>query len=100
MQAAGGVASCRFTIIVHHKNKAEGERTLKKLFVPVERNGRLAEVCLEYLHKGGEARVVGRLTDDEARDGTCCFANLVLLAEHVEFKPQVRAGSERSGAKD
>jgi single-strand DNA-binding protein len=52
---------------------------------------RLAEVCGEYLKKGRGLRVVGRLKQDHWTDPEGKPRSRVLIvAEHVEFKPQLK----------
>ncbi len=99
-KAAEGSASCRFHIIVLRWSK-EGDTPVQKRFcVPVQCHGRLADVCLEYLRKGREVRIVGRLAEDEVKVGNCAMAHLALLAEHVEFNPQRQEGSVREKLND
>ena len=52
---------------------------------------RLAEVCGEYLKKGRGVRVVGRLKQDRwtSPEGQT-RSKITIVAEHVEFKPQVK----------
>ena len=52
---------------------------------------RLAEVCGEYLKKGRGVRVVGRLKQDRWTDPEGKpHSRIFILAEHVEFKPQLK----------
>lgn len=51
--------------------------------IPVICEGRQAEVCEEYLHRGDEAAIDGKLV---TRDG-----GLVVLAARVQFFPKPRA---------
>lgn len=53
---------------------------LGKSEFPVEVDGRLGDTCMEYLNQGHGVRVVGRL---DMPDGK----HIVILAEHVEFRP-------------
>jgi single-strand DNA-binding protein len=57
------------------------------VFIAVHCTGRIAETCLEYLHKGNGVRVVGRLS---ALSGGL----LGVEAKHVEFKkmPEPKKG--------
>jgi single-strand DNA-binding protein len=52
---------------------------------------RLVEVCGEYLRKGRGVQVVGRLKQDRwtGPDGKP-HSRIFIVAEHVEFKPQLR----------
>ncbi|MBD3277140.1 MAG: single-stranded DNA-binding protein [Candidatus Aegiribacteria sp.] len=53
--------------------------------VPIEVYSRLAETCAEYLSAGKGVRVVGRLAQRESSH--------VVVAEHVEFKPDFKKES-------
>jgi len=56
---------------------------------------RLAEVCAEYLKKGRGVRVVGRLKQDKWSDTDGKpHSRVYIVAEHVEFKPQVKKEGE------
>jgi single-strand DNA-binding protein len=77
---SNGKALCSFDVACVRSEKEDGgtvQRTVTT--VPITtREGRLAEVCVEYLKMGRGVRVVGRLAMAEG---------LFIFAEHVEFKP-------------
>jgi primosomal replication protein N len=54
--------------------------------VPVTISGHLATTCQARLHTGSAIRVVGRIGVDNATEA---IASIVILPEHVEFKPQL-----------
>lgn len=56
--------------------------------VPVTISGKLAITCQARLHTGSAIRVVGRIGVD---DSTEAIASIVILPEHIEFKPQLRS---------
>lgn len=96
----GWTTLCTFPVAVNRYYKKEGERFEEVSFFEVETWGRIAENCYEYLSKGRGVRVVGRLKQSrwEAEDGSN-RSKIVIVAEHVEFKPMKRAhsNSEREG---
>lgn len=86
-----GTAVCKFSVACNRSFK-QGEETVKEVsFFDVTTWGRQAEVCNEYLKKGRGVRVVGSLrqdrwTDTEGRN----HSRILIVAEHVEFKPQLK----------
>ena len=80
--------------------KVEGERQEEVPFVEATTWGKLAAVCAEHLTKGRGVRVVGRLKQErwEAPAGAV-RAKVVIVAEHVEFQPQRRAGAGNDPAR-
>ena len=70
-------------------------------FFAVETWAKLASSCSTYLEKGRGVRVVGRLkqerwtgTDEKKHE------RIVVVAEHVEFKPQTNKTNLNSDQKD
>jgi single-strand DNA-binding protein len=70
----------------------QDEETQKEVsFFEVTTWSRLAEVCGEYLKKGRGVRVVGRLKQDRWADPEGkTRSKVTIVAEHVEFKPQLK----------
>ena len=90
-----GTPVCNFSMGSHHLYKKETEQLKETSFFDVEVWSRLAENCAEYLHKGRGVRVVGRLKQDRWKDGEGRPRSRVkIVAEHVEFRPQVTRKSE------
>ena len=50
--------------------------------------GKQAEACNEYLTKGRGVRIVGRLKQELRGDDGNVGANVLIIAEHVEFMPK------------
>ena len=72
---------CRFTIEVYRYYKQDdGDQKQETLNISVETHGKLTETCIGYLKKDSGVRVVGRISQDSD-------SNLIIYAEHVEFKP-------------
>ncbi len=86
-----GTAVCKFSVACNRFFKQEEETQKEVSFFDVSTWTRLAEVCAEYLKKGRGVRVVGRLKQDRWTDPDGKPRSRVLIvAEHVEFKPQLR----------
>ncbi|MBE3088410.1 MAG: single-stranded DNA-binding protein [Chloroflexi bacterium] len=88
---AKGTAVCKFSVAVNRFSKQDGEEQKDVSFFDVTTWARLAEVCAEYLKKGRGVRVVGRLKQDrwidpDGKTHSC----VIIVAEHVEFKPQLK----------
>jgi len=80
------IASCRYFM------DGNGEVTEKEVcFFDIESWGHLAERCYAIGHKGRAVRVVGRLRQDRwiSADGKQ-RARIVVVAEHVEFRPEFK----------
>jgi single-strand DNA-binding protein len=90
-----GVAVCKFTVASNRFYKQEEELQKEVSYFDVTTWTRLAEVCGEYLKKGRGVRVVGRLKQDRWTDQEGKGRSKVyIVAEHVEFKPQIKKDGE------
>jgi single-strand DNA-binding protein len=88
-----GTAVCTLVVASNRSYKLDGERHEEVSFVEATTWGKLATVCAEHLGKGRGVRVVGRLKQERWEDGDGNpRAKIVVVAEHVEFQPQRRAG--------
>ncbi len=86
-----GTAVCKFTVASNRFFKQDQETQKEVSFFDVTTWARLAEVCGEYLKKGRGVRVVGRLKQDRWADPDGkTHSRIIVIAEHVEFKPQLR----------
>jgi single-strand DNA-binding protein len=86
-----GTAVCKFSVGCHRQWKQDDEVQKEVSFFDVSTWTRLAEVCGEYLKKGRGVRVVGRLKQDRWTDPEGKpHSRILVIAEHVEFKPQLR----------
>lgn len=66
-----GTAACEISLAVNHKYTTEaGEKREEVTFVEVQLWGRTAEIAGEYLKKGNQAFVEGRLKLDQWDDKT------------------------------
>jgi len=81
------VAVCQFKIECYRTFKLEGQDLVEEVsYFDIATHVRLAEVCAEYLKKGREVRIVGRLKQDGEK--------VLIEAEHVEFKPNKAKGKK------
>jgi len=91
-----GAAVCDFALALNrtYTNKQTGQRVEEVAFVDVEAWGRTAETCAEYLKKGRQVFVEGRLKQDrwESPDGKK-MSKVKVTAEQVTF-----VGSRPGGA--
>jgi single-strand DNA-binding protein len=86
-----GTAVCKFSVACNRLYKQEEETQKEVSYFDVSTWTRLAEVCAEYLRKGRGVRVVGRLKQDRWTDPDGkTHSRIFIVAEHVEFKPQLR----------
>jgi single-strand DNA-binding protein len=82
---------CKFTVASNRFYKQEEELQKEVSFFEVSTWARLAEVCGEYLKKGRGVRIVGRLRQDRWTDPEGKpRSRIEIVAEHVEFKPQLK----------
>ena len=86
-----GTAVCRFSVACNRSFKQDEQVQKEVSYFDVTTWTRLAEVCGEYLKKGRGVRVVGRLKQDRWTDADGrARSRVFIVAEHVEFKPQLR----------
>ncbi len=86
-----GTAVCSFALASNRYFKQDEETQKEVSYFDVTTWSRLAEVCGEYLKKGRGVRVVGRLKQDRwtSPEGQT-RSKVEIVAEHVEFKPQMK----------
>jgi len=96
---AKGTAVCKFSLASNRSFK-QGEETIREVsFFDVTTWARQAEVCNEYLKKGRGVRVVGYLRQDRWTDTEGkAHSRVLIVAEHVEFKPQMKPKDAPEGA--
>ncbi len=96
-----GTAVCRFTVACNRFFKQEEETQKEVSYFDVSTWTRLAEVCAEYLKKGRGVRVVGRLKQDRWADPDGkTHSRILIIAEHVEFKPQLKKADGDDGKEE
>ncbi len=86
-----GTAVCKFSVACNRAFKQDDQLQKEVSYFEVSTWTRLAEVCGEYLKKGRGVRVVGRLKQDRWADADGKpHSRVFIVAEHVEFKPQLK----------
>ena len=96
-----GTAVCKFTVASNRFFKQEQETQKEVSYFDVTTWARLAEVCGEYLKKGRGVRVVGRLKQDRWTDPDGkTRSRIFVVAEHVEFKPQLKNKDGEEGKEE
>jgi single-strand DNA-binding protein len=82
---------CKFPVACNRSWKQDDDLQKEVSFFDVTTWMRLAEVCGEYLKKGRGVRVVGRLKQDRWADPDGkARSRILIVAEHVEFRPQLK----------
>jgi single-strand DNA-binding protein len=95
---AKGTAVCKFSVACNRAFKQDDQLQKEVSFFDVSTWTRLAEVCGEYLKKGRGVRVVGRLKQDRWTDPDGKpHSRVLIVAEHVEFKPQLKKQDPEGG---
>ena len=83
-----GSAVCEFALALNHSytNKQSGQKVEEVSFVDIVAWARTAEICAEYLKKGRQVFVEGRLKQDrwESPDGKK-MNKIRVIAENVQF---------------
>ena len=95
-----GAAVCEFALALNrsYTNKQTGQRVDEVHFIDIVAWGRTAELCAEYLKKGRQVFVEGRLQQDrwEAQDGKK-MSRVRVTAESVTFVGGRPPGAEGKG---
>ena len=100
---AKGTLLCTFSIASNRYFRQDGKMQNEVSYFDVESWSKLAESCRNQGRKGRGVRVVGRLKQErwQGSGGKPC-SRIVILAEHVEFRPEFKhdAGSEQGKSDD
>lgn len=97
-RTSGGTAVADLTLAVNrYYQDAQGNSKEETSFIPVTVWGSQAENCSEYLSKGSQAAVVGRLKMDEwTNDAGESRSKLKVVAKSVTFLDSDGAGGQSS----
>jgi single-strand DNA-binding protein len=101
---------CVFNIVSHRFFKVDDDHYEKEdsFFTIRVKHNKLAQICLDHLHKGNCVRVVGRLKQDRWREeegyggliGDSIElvekSEIIIIAEHIEFKSNFNNNSIKS----
>jgi single-strand DNA-binding protein len=83
-----GNSVCHFTLSSSRFFKIDGGLEKETGYFDIETNGKLAVQCKDQGHQGRGLRVVGRLKQEHSRNEEGLpVARILIVAEHVEFKP-------------
>jgi single-strand DNA-binding protein len=95
-----GSAVCEFALALNYQytNKQTGQKVEEVSFIDIVAWGKTGEICAEYLKKGRQVMVEGRLKQDrwEAQDGKK-MSKIRVTAENVQFVGSRPAGGGRGG---
>jgi single-strand DNA-binding protein len=92
---AKGTSLCTFSLASNRFFKQDSKLEREVGFFDVETWAKLAEHCYNLGRKGRGVRVVGRLKQDRwtGQDGKA-HSRVSIVAEHVEFKPDIKTEDE------
>lgn len=95
-----GAAVCEFALALNYQytNKQTGQKVEEVSFIDIVAWGKTGEICAEYLKKGRQVMVEGRLKQDrwEAQDGKK-MSKVRVTAENVQFVGSRPAGEGGGG---
>jgi single-strand DNA-binding protein len=95
-----GSAVCEFALALNYQytNKQTGQKVEEVSFIDIVAWGKTGEICAEYLKKGRQVMVEGRLKQDrwEAQDGKK-MSKVRVTAENVQFVGSRPAGEGGGG---
>ena len=82
-----GTAVCEFGLAVNRRFVANGQEKTETCFVDITAWGKTADICRQYLSKGSQVMIEGRLQLDqwEDRQGGGKRSKLKVQAETVQF---------------
>ena len=95
-----GSAVCEFALALNYvyTNKQTGQKVEEVSFIEIVAWGKTGEICAEYLKKGRQVMIEGRLKQDrwEAQDGKK-MSKVRVTAENVQFVGSRPAGESGGG---
>lgn len=98
-----GSAVCEFALALNYvyTNKQTGQKVEEVSFIDIVAWGKTGEICAEYLKKGRQVMIEGRLKQDrwEAQDGKK-MSKVRVTAENVQFvgsRPSEQGGAGAKG---
>ena len=96
-QTAGGITAGTFTMeVVRHYKDSNGMTVNEKSYFDVYTYGSLADFASE-LEEGRGIRIVGRLKQEFFTDCGLKRSKVVVIAEHIEVKPDFKKGVNNEG---
>lgn len=96
-----GTPVCSFALASNRYYRQGSETEQEVSYFDVETWSKLADACGKQLKKGRGVRVVGRLKQDRwtGTDGKS-KSSVKIIAEHVEFKPEMKEKPSTRDAKE
>ena len=82
-----GTPLCTLSIAANRHYKTDDQPREEVSYFDIEVWGKTAESCGEFLTKGRGARIVGRLKQERWDQAGTTRTKVIIVAEHVEFKP-------------
>ncbi|GAB6088708.1 single-stranded DNA-binding protein [Spirochaeta dissipatitropha] len=100
-ETPSGTPICEFSLASNRFYRIDDELQKEVSFFDIEAWAKNAERCRGVLEKGRGVRVVGRLKQNRwiAADGGN-RSRVIIVAEHVEFKPQFNRNQDSGEAAD
>lgn len=96
-----GTSVCTFTLASNRYFKSDEGLDKEVGFFDVESWAKLAENCNNHGRKGRGVRVVGRLKQDRWHESDGSLkTKFVIVAEHIEFKPEFKKSADKPDAVD
>jgi single-strand DNA-binding protein len=94
-----GTQVCNFSVASDRFYRQNDNTEKEVSYFDVEAWAKLGLACSQNLKKGRGVRVVGRLKQDRWLDPEGkSKSRVIIVAEHVEFKPQKKEASATAGA--
>ena len=102
---AGGSTVASFALAINRRYKAkDGEQREETTFIDIECWGRTAELCMQYLTKGRNVHIEGRLRQDTWEKDGQKRSKITVTADNVSFvggpkdgeRPASSAAQQRS----
>ncbi|GHV76784.1 hypothetical protein AGMMS49942_16050 [Spirochaetia bacterium] len=96
-----GTPVCTFSIASNRFYKQDTTVMEEVSFFDVDTWAKLAESCFHLGHKGRGVKVVGRVKQDRWTDPEGKpHSKVLIVAEHVEFRPEFGRGASVQGSPD
>ncbi len=95
-----GSQVCKMGMASNRRYSSSGERREETLFIDIEAWGKTAELCSQYLRKGSQILVEGRLKMDQyqTREGDK-RTRYVIVADRVQFGARAEGGGQGGGSR-
>ncbi len=93
-----GAQVCKLGLAVNRRYKAQGEQREETLFIDIETWNKTAELCSQYLRKGSQVLVEGRLKMDQFQTAQGeKRTKILVVADNIRFGARPEGASGGSG---